>query len=304
VTPGTIANDAVLVLDAELDRRIAAAALVLDVAPTEFIVRAVQQRCAEVLGEQWRSAVSPDTRAVWAIRPTPTRVLQIISDVSRVPIETVVGPGRGRSAARARTVVAYLLHHDAGLSVRDTARILHRKTPTVSRLTADVERVLGSSDPRALLLERARRLFRNGLSSGKQYPPLGPEITATRRLPGLLAARLAAELTQLELAARARIARETLARLERLRRRAQPETVERLANALGVQPASLTTATEELPAEPRRAPPGELTVAGQEINVRIAVHGDVGGGDGLRIDGCNLTSRRVQLKAKRSSSEV
>lgn len=189
MTPGTIANDAVLVLDAELERRIAAAALVLDVAPTEFIVRAVQQRCAEVLGEQWRSAVSPDTRAVWAIRPTPTRVLQIISDVSRVPIETVVGPGRGRSADRARTVVAYLLHHDAGLSVRDTARILHRKTPTVSRLTADVERVLGSSDPRTLLLERARRLFRNGLSSGKQYPPLGPEITATRRLPGLLAGR-------------------------------------------------------------------------------------------------------------------
>jgi len=61
VTPGTIANDAVLVLDAELERRIAAAARVVDVAPTEFIVRAIQQRCAEVLGEQWRSGVSPDT---------------------------------------------------------------------------------------------------------------------------------------------------------------------------------------------------------------------------------------------------
>jgi len=280
VTPGTFANDAVLVLDAELERRIAAAARVLDVAPTEFIVQAVQQRCAEVLGERWRSALSMDTRALWAIRPTPTRVLQIISDVSRLPIETVVGPGRGRSAARARTVAAYLLHCDAGLSVRDTARILHRKTPTVSRLTADVERVLGSTDPRALLLQRARRLFRNGLSSGKQYPPLGPGTTgttATKLLPGLLGYRLAAELTQPELAAHAGIARETLARLERLRRSARPETVERLANALGVQPASLTTATVELPAVPRRARPGELPAAGQEMKLRIAVRDYVGG---------------------------
>jgi len=289
VTPGTIASDAVLVLDAELERRIAAAARLVDLAPTEFIVLAVQQRCAEVLGERWRSAESMDTRVLWAIRPTPSRVRQIISDVSRVPIETVVRPGRGRLAVQARTVAAYLLHHDAGLSVQETARILHRTTTTVSRLTADVERVLGSSDPRAVLLERARRLFRNGLSSGKQYPPLGPGTTATKLLPGLLAARLAAELTQPELAARAGIARETLARLERLRRRAQPETAERLANALGVQPASLTMATEELPAMPRRARPGALPAAGQEMNcgspfVTMAV------GDGLRIDECNLTS--------------
>jgi transcriptional regulator with XRE-family HTH domain len=64
----------------------------------------------------------------------------------------------------------------------------------------------------------------------------------------LLAYRLVAKLSQGELAERAGIARETLARLERLRRRAQPETVEALAEALGVSVQSLTTAPEELPA--------------------------------------------------------
>ena len=40
-----------LVLDAELERRILAAARIVGLDPTEFIVRAVQRRCAEVLGE-------------------------------------------------------------------------------------------------------------------------------------------------------------------------------------------------------------------------------------------------------------
>jgi transcriptional regulator with XRE-family HTH domain len=48
--------------------------------------------------------------------------------------------------------------------------------------------------------------------------------------------------------ARAGIARETLGRLERLRRRAQRETVQALAHALGVSEAVLATPTDGLPA--------------------------------------------------------
>ncbi len=276
MTPGTIANDAVLVLDTELERRIAAAARVVGVAPAEFIARAIQRRCAEVLGEQQATAVSVDGSVLWAIRPTPSRVLRIVAQVSGLPIESIAGPGQRPSTARARMVAAYLLHNDAGLSVQETAHILHRKAPAVARLTADLERLTGSTDPRAVLLQRARRLLRNGLSSGKQYPPLKPGTASTELLPGLLACRLAAGLTQPGLAARAGIARETLVRLERLRRRAQPETVERLANALGVQPACLTTATLGLAAVPRARRRGTLPVAGREINVQIAARDDVG----------------------------
>jgi transcriptional regulator with XRE-family HTH domain len=67
-------------------------------------------------------------------------------------------------------------------------------------------------------------------------------------LPGLLACRRAVGLSQRERADRAGIARETLARLERLRRRAHPETVEALARALGVAEERLTLAAVELPA--------------------------------------------------------
>jgi transcriptional regulator with XRE-family HTH domain len=61
--------------------------------------------------------------------------------------------------------------------------------------------------------------------------------------PGLLACRLTAGVTQPELAGRAGTVRETLARLERLRRRARPETVEGLAKALELSPRGLTTAS-------------------------------------------------------------
>jgi transcriptional regulator with XRE-family HTH domain len=64
-------------------------------------------------------------------------------------------------------------------------------------------------------------------------------------LPGLLAARLAAALTQGELAARAGTSRSTVAYLEAGTRRARPRTVRALARALGVAPAALYAAPAE-----------------------------------------------------------
>ena len=61
-------------------------------------------------------------------------------------------------------------------------------------------------------------------------------------LPGLWACRLAAGLTQAELAERAQVARGTVRSLERRERRAQAATTRRLSEALAVSPADLLTA--------------------------------------------------------------
>jgi Helix-turn-helix len=130
--------------------------------------------------------------------------------------------------AEARSVLAYLLTNDAGLSPLAAGRILRRTSPTVARLASSVEQVLGTPEPRSELVERARRLFRNGITSGKRYPPRSGAGTAGELLNGLQVCRGIANLTQPQLAARAGIARETLSRLERLKRRAQPDTVRAL----------------------------------------------------------------------------
>ena len=200
-------------------------------------------------GEAERGKVGVEGQAggPWAIRPTQSGVLRAVAAAARLPIETIVGPGRARPAAQARAVAAYLLSNDAGLAVLDVARVVHRKTGTVTQLIRSVDQAIGSAEPQAELLNAARRLLRNGISTGRQYPPLPYGTAAVRLLPGLLACRLAVGLTQAELAERAGITRETLARLERLRRRARPETVDTLAEALGEPSASLTAGTEDLP---------------------------------------------------------
>jgi DNA-binding XRE family transcriptional regulator len=128
-------------------------------------------------------------------------------------------------------------------------------------LDARDEQVVDTSEPRARLVERARRLFRNGL--GEWQAVSATAIRADDRLlPGLLACRLAAHLTQPEPAARAGIARETLGRLERLRRRAQRETVQALAHALGVSEAVLATPTDGAASHTQSDARREAVVAG------------------------------------------
>ncbi|MBV9599838.1 MAG: helix-turn-helix transcriptional regulator, partial [Chloroflexi bacterium] len=138
-------------------------------------------------------------------------------------------------------MLAYLLTNDAGLSPVDAGRILHRRSATVNRLSASVEQIIGTDDARSELVAHARRLFRNGITSGKRYPPPPRRpSTSGELLVGLRVRRRMSNLTQPQLAARAGIARETLSRLERLKRRAQPETVKALARALNVAPDRLT----------------------------------------------------------------
>jgi len=69
-----------------------------------------------------------------------------------------------------------------------------------------------------------------------------PTQTYTNRgipLPGLRSARQRQGLTQRQLAARAGTGQHTICKLETLRRRAYPQTLQKLAVALGVPPADL-----------------------------------------------------------------
>jgi len=58
-------------------------------------------------------------------------------------------------------------------------------------------------------------------------------------LPGLRPARQRLGLTQRQLAARAGTGQQTICKLETLRRGAYPQTLQKLAAALGVSPAEL-----------------------------------------------------------------
>jgi ribosome-binding protein aMBF1 (putative translation factor) len=58
-------------------------------------------------------------------------------------------------------------------------------------------------------------------------------------LPGLMPARQRLGLTQRQLAARAGTGQHTISKLERLDRGAYPQTLQKLAAALGVSPADL-----------------------------------------------------------------
>lgn len=64
-------------------------------------------------------------------------------------------------------------------------------------------------------------------------------------LPGLFACRMAAGVSQAELAALAQVARTTIRSLESGDRRAQATTFRRISEALGVTPAELLTAAAE-----------------------------------------------------------
>ena len=64
---------------------------------------------------------------------------------------------------------------------------------------------------------------------------------------GLTAVREAAGLTKTELAQRARLSRETVSRIETLKRPAEPATVGALAAALEVEPIVLVTPAKAAP---------------------------------------------------------
>jgi DNA-binding XRE family transcriptional regulator len=121
----------------------------------------------------------------------------------------------------------FLLRTEAGLSATDAGQILGRTGGTVR----DLSRLVARRERSADLVAGARRVLEVRFGGRERPSPRW----MPRALPCLRLCRVAAGLTQDELAGRARVARETLCKIERGRPATQV-TVLRLAAVLAVRP--------------------------------------------------------------------
>jgi DNA-binding XRE family transcriptional regulator len=137
----------------------------------------------------------------------------------------------------------YLLRTDAGLSSAEAGETLGRSGATVRHLTGRTKQQVqcGQGDLYSIV-NRVRRVLKSPFYNGSLANTPEWSRVSRRILYALADQRRAAGLTQPELAAKSGIARETIGRLERCHRPAQPSTVKALAAALGVVPSVLTSA--------------------------------------------------------------
>ena len=136
----------------------------------------------------------------------------------------------------------YLLRTEAGLSHAQVGRLVGRGTATVVTLTRDVAEDLHGavcSD-----IECARAILWEGRVRAEVQTRRVSPRSLGGYLVGLTAVREAAGLTKTELAQRAGLRRETVSRIETLKRPAEPATVRALATALQVEPIVLVTPCE------------------------------------------------------------
>jgi DNA-binding XRE family transcriptional regulator len=132
--------------------------------------------------------------------------------------------------------------HEDGLSHAQVGRLLGRGSATVITLTREMaEDVHGITRPE---IERARAILRDGRASAEAPTrPVSPRSLGGY-LVGLTAVQEAAGLSKKELVQHAGLSRETVSRIETLKRPAEPATVRALAAALGVEPIVLVTPCE------------------------------------------------------------
>ena len=199
-------------------------------------------------------------------QPTAEYVLSAVVQASGISLDTLLGRRSRHEIVRARAIAAVILRSEAGLTAMEAGRTLRRSRQAVHNLTAKAPP--GSDPAAAELVTQVREALYHAIQSVPQSSLDGPdapcspdtcyalpqlrntaEPTISKRsprkprahpLPGLLGCRLAAGLTQADLAARAGISRETLLRLEH-GRPATAESVARLAGALMVAIRVLTS---------------------------------------------------------------
>jgi hypothetical protein len=144
-------------------------------------------------------------------------VLAYVAGLAGVPVVARVGPSRSSGVIAARTVAMHLLHAEAGLTYAEVGGIMGRTAGTVKSLTTWVRCELRQGASPAELARRVRK-----------HPSGLARVAWSHRtdvlLPGLAACRLAAGLTQAELASRSGIAAATISHLERLQRPARAGT--------------------------------------------------------------------------------
>jgi DNA-binding XRE family transcriptional regulator len=204
--------------------------------PTAELVRRIQDGLdrAAVQGVEHGSPVLLEPICV---RPSPERVLAVVAEVTGVPVGALLGSSHAHAVGHARNLAMYLVRTEAGRSHAEVGRLLGRGSATVITQARAVAR-----DPRGTYqahVERARAILEEGRHGA---------ATRTRRvsprslggyLVGLTAAREAAGLSKKDLAERAGLARETVSRLDLLKRPAEPATARALAAALQVGPIAL-----------------------------------------------------------------
>ena len=170
-------------------------------------------------------------------RLTAPDILSAVVQASGISLETLQGRRFGDDIGLVRAVTAHLLRTEAGLTARETGRVLRRSRQSVHNLTGRLSNPTSARDVAALIRD-VRQLLKPPEPQESRLTRL-PRRQAVHVLPGLVGCRTAAGLTQAELAARAGIAPETLSRLEH-GRPATAESVGRLAGALMVAIRVLT----------------------------------------------------------------
>jgi transcriptional regulator with XRE-family HTH domain len=166
-----------------------------------------------------------------------TDILGCVGLLSGVAASALLGREHTPSVSLARAVAVYLLRKECHLNAHQVARVFGRTRQWASWFTSTLDQKFASSRDAANLVEAARERLKGG---GESSTPQLRQSAA--ELPGLSAYRLAAGLSQAELAARAGVSRQTIIGIERHRRAVGFLTVEALARALGVRPDTLSDA--------------------------------------------------------------
>jgi DNA-binding XRE family transcriptional regulator len=172
--------------------------------------------------------------------PNPDEILSYVAVLGGVTVDDLCGPSRSRRLIDARAAALYLLRTDAGLTPDEAGEKLGRSGSTVRDLARRAKQQVqrGQGDLYSIV-NRVRRGLHSPFYDGALANAPEWSRVSRRILYALADQRRAAGLTQPELAAKSGIARETIGRLERCHRPAQPSTVRALAAALGVVPSAL-----------------------------------------------------------------
>jgi transcriptional regulator with XRE-family HTH domain len=163
-----------------------------------------------------------------------TDILGCVCRLSGVAASALLGREHTPSVSLTRAVAVYLLRKERHLNAHQVARVFGRTRQWASWFTSTLDQKFASSRDAANLVEAARERLKGGGESSTL-----PLRQSAAELPGLSAYRLAAGLSQAELAARAGVSRQTIIGIERHRRAVRFLTIEALARALGVRPDTL-----------------------------------------------------------------
>ncbi len=152
-----------------------------------------------------------------------------------------------------RAATTHLLRVDGGLRVKHVAPLLGHSGPTVCDFSRNARLDLQNGGAIAALIEQARRVLEPAPRNGPSVPPAAARLPGRRPgppptpsalpVPHLGPCRVRTGLSQLQLAQRSSMARETISRLEN-GRPARRHVILRLADALALAPSELTGHTE------------------------------------------------------------